>query len=111
MTTANYAEYGGFPVPRAATTLLAAGLLVSTFDLADLLLVVGAVFLPARDFFSIAIFDFSSIDLTALRNTLVQADGQTKLRARQSSKPPKTTVRQGDRVRAAFPRGAKRVKY
>jgi hypothetical protein len=55
MTTANYALYGGFPIPRAATTLLAAGLLVSTFDLADLLLVEGAVFLPTSDFFSIAI--------------------------------------------------------
>src|SRR5271156_680129 len=44
------------PVPGflAATTLLAAGLLVSTF-LVDLLLVAGAVFLPPRDFFSMAI--------------------------------------------------------
>jgi hypothetical protein len=38
---------------RAATTLLATGLLVSTFDLVELLLVVGAAFLI--DFFSIAI--------------------------------------------------------
>jgi|ERR1700678_4524159 hypothetical protein len=109
MTTADYALNGSFGL--AATTLLAAGLLVSTFDFVDLLLVEVAVFLPTRDFFSIAIFGFSSIDLTALRNTLVQADDQTKLRTRQSSKPPKTRVRQGDRVRAAFPRGAKRVKY
>jgi hypothetical protein len=35
--------------------LLAAGLLVSTFDLVELLLVAGAVFLLTRDFFSIAI--------------------------------------------------------
>jgi hypothetical protein len=101
LTTANYALNGSCGL--AATTLPLAGLLVSTFDFVDLLLVVGAVFLPARDFFSIAIFGFSSIDLTALRTTLVQADDQTKLRTRQSSKPPKTTVRQGDRVRAAFP--------
>jgi hypothetical protein len=84
MTTGNYALYGSCGL--AATTLLAAGLLVST-DFVDLLLVVGAVFLPARDFFSIAIFGFSSIDLTALRDTLVQADDQTKLQARHSSKP------------------------
>jgi hypothetical protein len=38
----------------AATTLLAAGLVVSTFAL-DLLLVVGVAFLLARDFFSVAI--------------------------------------------------------
>jgi hypothetical protein len=46
----------GFP-PKdmAATTLLAAGLLVSTFDLVDLLLVVGTAFLLPSDFFSIAI--------------------------------------------------------
>jgi hypothetical protein len=41
------------PIFRAATTLLATGLLVSTFDLVELLLVVGAAFLI--DFFSIAI--------------------------------------------------------
>jgi hypothetical protein len=40
---------------RAATTLLASGFLVSTFDFAELLLVAGAVFLLARDFFSMAI--------------------------------------------------------
>jgi hypothetical protein len=38
----------------AATTLLAAGLLVSTFAL-DLLLVAGVAFLLTRDFFSMAI--------------------------------------------------------
>jgi hypothetical protein len=43
---------------RAATTLLAAGLLVSSFDFAELLLVAGAAFVPTRDFY-----------LTALRNT------------------------------------------
>src|SRR5271156_6479890 len=66
------------PVPGflAATTLLAAGLLVSTF-LVDLLLVAGAVFLPARDFFSIAIVLSPSFYLTALRSTLVQTNGQT----------------------------------
>jgi hypothetical protein len=41
--------------PLAATTLLAAGLLVSIFDFVELLLLTGAVFLPTRDFFSIAI--------------------------------------------------------
>jgi hypothetical protein len=45
--------------PRAATTLLAAGLLVSTFDWVELFLVAGAVFLLTRDFFSIAICRFS----------------------------------------------------
>jgi hypothetical protein len=39
---------------RAATTFPAAGLLVSTFDFAVLLLVAGAVFLLASDFFSMA---------------------------------------------------------
>ena len=56
MTTANYPLYGSVPwlPPLAATTLLAAGLLVSTFDLVDL--PAGeAVFLLTRDFFSIAI--------------------------------------------------------
>ncbi|MGC2398850.1 MAG: hypothetical protein WA510_03675, partial [Acidobacteriaceae bacterium] len=38
----------------AATSLVEAGLLVSTFPLV-LLLLVGAAFLPARGFFSIAI--------------------------------------------------------
>jgi hypothetical protein len=42
----------------AETTLVAAGLLVSTFDFTDLLLVGAAVFL-LRDFFSIAIVVFS----------------------------------------------------
>ena len=51
-----FGSYYGFWKPeRAATTLLAAGLLVSTFDLVDLLLVAGAVFLPTSDFFSMAI--------------------------------------------------------
>jgi hypothetical protein len=43
----------------AETTLVAAGLLVSTFDFTDLLLVGAAVFLLTRDFFSIAILVFS----------------------------------------------------
>jgi hypothetical protein len=84
--------------------LLAAGLLVSTFDFVDLLLVGVAVFLLTRDFFSIAIFGFSSVNLTALRNTQVQADDQTKLHARHLQNP-ETTVPQDDRVRAAFARG------
>jgi hypothetical protein len=49
--------YGFWNTPRAATTLPAAGLVVSTFDFAVLLLVAGAVFLLARDFFSMAIVD------------------------------------------------------
>jgi hypothetical protein len=61
----------------AATTLLAAGLLVSTFDFADLLVVEVAVFLPTRDFFSIAIVLSPGFHLTALRSTLGQPDGQT----------------------------------
>jgi hypothetical protein len=40
---------------KAETTLLAAGLLVSTFDFTDLPLLGVAVFLLTRDFFSIAI--------------------------------------------------------
>jgi hypothetical protein len=51
----------------AATTLLAAGLRVSTFDFVDLLLVGVAVFLLESDFFSMAIAVLR-IDLTALRN-------------------------------------------
>jgi hypothetical protein len=43
---------------KAETTLVAAGLLVSTFDFVVLLGV--AVFLLTRDFFSIAIVGFSS---------------------------------------------------
>jgi hypothetical protein len=39
----------------AETTLVGAGLLVSTFDFTDLLLVGATVFLLTRDFFSIAI--------------------------------------------------------
>jgi hypothetical protein len=53
-------DYPFWKGERAATTLPAEGLLVSTFDFAVLLLVAGAVFLLARDFFSIAIFGFSS---------------------------------------------------
>ena len=69
MTTANYPHFGKGPATpgrvhgpsgyrrnaRAATTLLAAGLLVSTFDFVPFFLVEVAVFLPTRDFFSIAI--------------------------------------------------------
>jgi len=44
--------WGRLPGALAATTLLAAGFLVSTLDFAELLLVAGAVFLPTRDFFS-----------------------------------------------------------
>jgi hypothetical protein len=61
----------------AATTLLAAGLLVSTFDFVDLLLVGVAVFLLTRDFFSIAILASPGFDLSALRFALEQAEGQT----------------------------------
>jgi hypothetical protein len=57
-------------------TLLAAGLLVSTF-LVDLLLVAGAVFLLTRDFFSIAMGVLQVFNLTALRITLVQTACQT----------------------------------
>lgn len=46
--------------PLAATTLLAAGLEVSTFDLVTLPLGVDA-FLLTRDFFSIAIVIFSEV--------------------------------------------------
>jgi hypothetical protein len=52
MATAGYSC--PLPIFRAATTLLATGLLVSTLDFAVLLLVAGAAFL-LRDFFSIAI--------------------------------------------------------
>ena len=63
---------------RAATTLLAAGLLMSTLDFEDLPLAGVAVFLLVSDFFSIAIVVLLLVfDLTALRNTLVQAEGQT----------------------------------
>jgi hypothetical protein len=71
--------YGFWNCERAATTLAAAGLLVSTFDFAVLLLVAGPVFLLARDFFSMAIVSFSSFYLTALRIPLVQAENQTQL--------------------------------
>jgi hypothetical protein len=52
-------------------------LLVSTFDFAVLLLVAGAVFLLARDFFSMAIM-FLRFYLTALRISLVQVRSQTR---------------------------------
>jgi hypothetical protein len=62
----------------AATTLVAAGLLVSTLDFEDLPLAGVAVFLLLSDFCSIAIVVLLQVfDLTALRNTLVQAEGQT----------------------------------
>jgi hypothetical protein len=61
-------------IALAATTLLADGLVVSSFDLPEVL---GAVFLLTSDFFSIAIVVSPDFNLTALRITLVQADGQT----------------------------------
>jgi hypothetical protein len=61
----------------AATTLLAAGLLVSTLDFEDLPLAGLAVFLLLSVFFSIAILVCSKFNLTSLRGTLVQAEGQT----------------------------------
>jgi hypothetical protein len=69
--------YGFWNTLRAATTLPAAGLVVSTFDFAVLLLVAGAVFLLARDFFSMAIV-VSPVYLTALRIPLVQVESQTR---------------------------------
>lgn len=58
MATAGYSC--PFPIFLAATTLLATGLLVSTFDFALLLLVVGAAFLLSA-FFSIAILCFLQV--------------------------------------------------
>src|ERR1700733_8241256 len=52
--------------PLAATTLLAAGLLVSILDFVELPLLAGAVFLLTRDFFFIANV-VSPVYLTALR--------------------------------------------
>jgi hypothetical protein len=85
-------------VVLAATTLVAAGLLMSTFDFVSLLLVGAAVFLLTSDFFSIAIFAFSRINLTALRNTLVQADGQTTRHAKPPKNDPAILRRQPGRV-------------
>ena len=51
--------------------------LVKPFDFAELLLVAGAVFLLARDFFSMAIM-FLQFYLTALRISLVQVESQTR---------------------------------
>jgi hypothetical protein len=75
---------------------------VSTFDFVELLLVGEAVFLLTRDFFSIAICAFSRIDLTALRNTLVQTDGQTRFHTKDIVKPRKR-YRGGDQGDAAKP--------
>jgi hypothetical protein len=101
------ANFSGYPIllpPNpvglgfAATTLVAAGLLVSTFPL---LLVAGEVFLPARDFFSIAIVLSPVFYLTALRTTLVQAHGQTFCYSEANLKLLKT---KGNRRSVAPPR-------
>jgi hypothetical protein len=75
---------------RAATTLLAAGLLVSSFDFAELLLVAGAAFLPTRDFFSIAICGFSRFLFNCFTQYLVQAERQTSRDPAEIFKPLKT---------------------
>jgi hypothetical protein len=93
----------------AATTLLAAGLLVSTFPL--LLLVAGAVFLPTSDFFSIAIVVSPGFYLTALRTTLVQAGGQTLYPSPRKSKLLKTMEGVGSSAVRASPPFAARVKF
>jgi hypothetical protein len=64
----------------------------------------GGALLADEGFLFHSHLGFSRIDLTALRNTLVQANGQTKLQTPAIFKTPETTVRQGDRGRAAFPR-------
>jgi hypothetical protein len=81
----------------AAMTLPLAGFLVSTFALVALVVVFVAVFLPARDFFSIGIGGVSFyliylFDL-CLRNDLEQLNGQT---------PPKAPREKYGQFRCSF---------
>jgi hypothetical protein len=89
---------------KAETTLLGWGLVVSTLDFTDLLLVGVEAFLLTIDFFSIAICGFSIFYLTALRNTLVQADCQTFYTRPQDRKVLKTLAsRRLSSVRPTLP--------